>query len=194
MRPLIMLAFYLWAAFGGATSADTGGLDYIDLRALIDETDTIVLAESVPFSRQATNVAARRGGASLDRANAEQRVRSSGGTEEQISLFGNLARLRAVEVLKGHRAQNLYVVADVLTAADVPPVDFDGHSRDEFWTDASLGRRTLDQPGRASALYIGGRYLVFVGSTHPKAQELILSEEDDWLQFVRDALASSSAD
>ena len=68
--------------------------------------------------------------------------------------------------------------------------DFDRHRDPGFWDDEHSGLVAFDAACRPETAYATGKtYLLFEGPPHVKMSELIVSDDDAWLAYVRERLA-----
>ncbi len=112
---------------------------------------------------------------------------------ESTAIAGDRAnppiRIRTLKVeedLKGRGNQTIYR-PDMDTAS--PQHDFDAHRELSFWEDGTVGLVRLDENCRPQMNFERGKtYLLFEGPAHVKSAELIESEDDAWLAYVRERL------
>ena len=97
-----------------------------------------------------------------------------------------IAQLDVVQDLKGGGPMTLYRPSMPVTHTQH---DFDAHSNDAFWDDPETGRVVFDEDCRVVMQFEPGKqYLIFEGPTHIKGAELIESDEDAWLAYIRKVL------
>lgn len=150
------------------------------VEALIERASAIVIAEPVAdavsdpkpaislreIQNEANDAAAR--SAAKDRITAQL----------PIQLF------TVIEYVKGGGPSEMSVTTAYMTE------DFRGegpaHDDPEFWKNPAAGRGVLTgHCGVAATFSPATRYLLFIGAPHVKAYEVISSENDSWLAYVR---------
>ena len=105
---------------------------------------------------------------------------------DRVETSLRIAQLEVIEDLKGGGPTKFYRPSLPVTKAQH---DFDAHSDDAFWDDPETGLVVFDEDCRvAMQLEQGKRYLIFEGPVHKKGAELIESDEDAWLAYVRKAV------
>ena len=161
-----------------------------ELVELVHSTDVIVLVRSVPLSLAGRSDEVDPTAPSLDRESDARRIREGEADPDRSSPVFGLARLEVLEVIKGEGADQIYLAAQIMSGDPAPGDDFNAHTEARFWSHADVGLRTLINTSGKSLIHINSEYLVFVGSAHPKGQELILTEDDAWLAFVRETVAA----
>jgi len=105
---------------------------------------------------------------------------------DRVETSLRITTLEVIEDLKGGGPTKLYRPSLPVTQAQH---DFDAHSDDAFWDDPEIGLVAFDEDCRIVMRFEPGkRYLVFEGPAHIKGAELIESDEDAWLAYVKKAV------
>lgn len=127
------------------------------------------------------------GEVSLDlEAERRKATESEAPGNDRVETSLPIAQLEVIEDLKGDGPMKFYRPSLPVARAQH---DFDAHSDDAFWDDPETGLVTFDADCRAVMQFEPGkRYLVFEGPAHIKGAELIESDEDAWLAYVRKAV------
>lgn len=133
----------------------------------------------------------------VNRQDQIARVTGGRGHMGRITTQTVLVEMDVVEVIKGSATPEVVYMAGVGPGSDAMAhrdVHFDLHADTAFWADPLAGRGVLSAScGFQWAFAPEQTYLVFVGARHVKAAELISGEDDGWLAFVRDSVASRDA-
>ncbi len=99
-----------------------------------------------------------------------------------------IARLEVIENLHGSGQDIFYRPS---APASSPQHDYSAHTAETFWENCNEGLVHFDAIGRPVMHFEPGKtYLVFEGPAHVKAAELIESEDDAWLHYVRARLGN----
>lgn len=105
---------------------------------------------------------------------------------DRVETTLRIAQLEVIEDLKGGGLMTLHRPSLPVTQAQH---DFDAHSDDAFWDEPETGLVGFDEDCRAVMQFEPGkRYLIFEGPMHIKGAELVESDEDAWLAYVRKAV------
>ena len=106
--------------------------------------------------------------------------------DDRVDTLLRIAQLEVIEDLKGGGPATVYRPSLPVTQAQH---DFNAHSDDAFWNDSETGLVVFDEDCQAVMQFEQGkRYLIFEGPAHIKGAELIESDEDAWLAYVRKAV------
>lgn len=96
-----------------------------------------------------------------------------------------IARLDVIEELHGSGPPVLYKPSAPTSERQH---DFAAHTAATFWENCNEGLVRFDAEGRPVMHFEPGKtYLVFEGLAHVKGAELIESEDDAWLAYVRES-------
>lgn len=102
---------------------------------------------------------------------------------------------QTIEVLKGNAPDLFRLPIGTMhrSSGESGGVDFNGHTDELFWIHGA-GRAVNDSACIISTSFTAGQtYLIFIDYVSMKSYELILSEEDQWLQYVRGRVAREKA-
>jgi len=114
---------------------------------------------------------------------------ASQASADRFLTKARIVTLTVTENLKGGGDEQIYLVSTGHEDKNEKN-DFAAHEDEAFWSDLSIGRASYDSNCKLAANFNGGAtYLVFVGSLHIKAFELITDENDRWLEFVRERIS-----
>jgi len=165
----------------GCDHASPSAIAPID--TLIDRSDRIVLARveaanQLPPGRDAID------GVALNEDVERQRVteQATGAKDRSFASLA-MATMTVIENVKGSGSDR---ISRPKTGSGEISHDFDAHQATSFWQDATVGRIQFDGKCNPLVDYEPGKtYLIFIGPLHVKGAELIESEDDAWLAYVR---------
>lgn len=181
----VVIAVYSGIAFA-ADCPSVPASATVPVDELIDRSSRIVLA-SVPESSAAPKTQVQPETITLD-LEAERRKVTEGKSQadNRIKTDIGIATLSVQEQLKGSGERTLYRPN---FDSNIRQHDFDAHRDPAFWEDNALGLASFDSDCRQTMTFEPGKtYLVFEGPAHVKSAELIESEDDEWLAYVRERL------
>jgi hypothetical protein len=152
---------------------------------LIARSTRIALVTFKASSESAEASAEKPTGEPLIDLEAEKRraTQDDGPAPDLVRPAMRLARLVVVENLSGNGPPEIYKPSAPVTK---PQHDYSGHTAEAFWDDPAEGLVHLDDHCRPQMHFEPGKtYLLFEGPAHVKSSELIESEDDAWLAYVR---------